>query len=192
MAGSARYTAILDANVLYPATLHDLLLSLARDGLYHARWSERIQDEWVRSLLAHRPDLEATALRRTCELMAQAVPDSCLPEEPIVATLSQQLSWSHFFELIRVKDGVKRAFYTDMCAQSRWSVRTLRERMDGMLFVLWDPTWPELMRMGFATLEASIAVRDANGQRESPELAPRSQHRVSLRLGVSPRSCALD
>ena len=76
MAGSARYTAILDANVLYPATLRDLLLSLARDGLYHARWSERIQDEWVRSLLARRPDLEAAALRRTCELMAQAVPDS--------------------------------------------------------------------------------------------------------------------
>ena len=56
----------------------------------------------------------------------------CLPEEPIVATLSQQLSWSHFVELIKVEDGVKRAFYTDMCAQSRWSVRALRERMDGM------------------------------------------------------------
>lgn len=76
MAGSARYTAILDANVLYPATLRDLLLSLARDGLFHARWTERIQDEWVSSLLARRPELEATALRRTCALMAQAVPDS--------------------------------------------------------------------------------------------------------------------
>ena len=76
MAGSARYTAILDACVLYPATLRDLLLSLARDGLYHARWSERIQDEWVSSLLTRRPDLEEAALRRTCELMAQAVPDS--------------------------------------------------------------------------------------------------------------------
>ena len=76
MAGSARYTAILDACVLYPATLRDLLLSLARDRLYHARWSDRIQDEWVRSLLGRRPDLEEAALRRTCELMAQAVPDS--------------------------------------------------------------------------------------------------------------------
>ena len=36
-------------------------------------------------------------------------------------------------ELIKAEDGVKRAFYTDMCAQSRWSVRTLRKRMD-MLF----------------------------------------------------------
>ena len=40
MAGSARYTAILDACVLYPATLRDLLLSLARDGLHHARWRQ--------------------------------------------------------------------------------------------------------------------------------------------------------
>ena len=58
----------------------------------------------------------------------------CLPDEAIVATLSQRLSWSHFVELIKVDDGTKRTFYTDMCAQSRWSVRTLRERMDGMLF----------------------------------------------------------
>jgi len=76
MAGSARYTAILDACVLYPATLRDLLLSLARDGLFHARWSERIQEEWVRSLLKRRPELEELALRRTCELMTSAVPDS--------------------------------------------------------------------------------------------------------------------
>jgi predicted nucleic acid-binding protein len=76
MAGSARYTAILDACVLYPATLRDLLLSLARDGLFHARWSERIQDEWVRSLIKRRPELDEPALRRTCALMAAAVPDS--------------------------------------------------------------------------------------------------------------------
>ena len=76
MAGSSRYTAILDACVLYPASLRDLLLSLARDGLYHARWSERIETEWVRSLLHQRPDLDEARLRRTCALMAQAVPDS--------------------------------------------------------------------------------------------------------------------
>lgn len=76
MAGSARYTAILDACVLYPASLRDLLLSLARDGLYHARWSEEIETEWVRNLLLTRPELDEERLRRTCTLMAQAVPDS--------------------------------------------------------------------------------------------------------------------
>ena len=41
-----------------------------------------------------------------------------LPDEHLVATLSQQLSWSHFVELIKVDDSTKRMFYTDMCAQS--------------------------------------------------------------------------
>jgi len=58
----------------------------------------------------------------------------CLPDEPIVATLSQQLSWSHFVELIKIDDPTRRAFYTELCAQARWPVRTLRERIDGLLF----------------------------------------------------------
>lgn len=79
MAGSAKYTAVLDACVLYPAPVRDLLISLARDGLFHARWSMRIQEEWVRNLLKQRPDLAEAKLRRTCELMVLAVPD-CLVE----------------------------------------------------------------------------------------------------------------
>ena len=57
-----------------------------------------------------------------------------LPNHEIVATLSQQLSWSHFVELIKIEEDVKREFYTSMCVSGRWSVRTLRERMDSMLF----------------------------------------------------------
>ena len=55
MAGSARYTAVLDANTLYPAPVRDLLLSLAVDGLYHARWTNRIHEEWTRNLVLKRP-----------------------------------------------------------------------------------------------------------------------------------------
>ncbi len=36
---------------------------------------------------------------------------SYLPEQTIVATLSQQLSWSHFVELIKIEDELKRGFY---------------------------------------------------------------------------------
>ncbi|MEK8052702.1 PDDEXK nuclease domain-containing protein [Ideonella sp. DXS22W] len=57
-----------------------------------------------------------------------------LPDDQKVATLSQQLSWSHFVELIKIDDPTRREFYTGLCAQSRWSVRTLRERIDGLLF----------------------------------------------------------
>ena len=52
----------------------------------------------------------------------------------IVATLSQQLSWSHFIEIIKVKDELKREFYMVMCTKERWNVRTLRERINSMLF----------------------------------------------------------
>jgi len=77
VAGSSRYTAVLDACVLHPAPVRDLLLSLAAAGLYHARWTDQIQAEWIDSLLARRPDLDRQKLQRTADLMAQAVPD-CL------------------------------------------------------------------------------------------------------------------
>lgn len=56
------------------------------------------------------------------------------PDVEKVATVSQQLSWSHFVEFLKLDDALKRDFYLSMCAHERWSVRTLRERMDGMLF----------------------------------------------------------
>ncbi len=76
MAGSSRFTAILDANVLYPQLIRDTLLSLAVEGLYHARWSATIHDEWMRNLAKDRPEL-AARLPVVVELMNASVPD-CL------------------------------------------------------------------------------------------------------------------
>ena len=56
------------------------------------------------------------------------------PEEAIVVTLSQQLSWSHFHALLPIKDPLARAFYAEMCRIERWDVRTLRQKIGGMLF----------------------------------------------------------
>jgi len=42
MAVFTRYTAILDANVLCPNLMRDILLSMASVGLYHALWTTRI------------------------------------------------------------------------------------------------------------------------------------------------------
>ena len=46
-------------------------------------------------------------------------------EQPKLATLLRELSWSHFVELIRLEDPLKRDFYAEMCRTERWSVRTL-------------------------------------------------------------------
>jgi predicted nuclease of restriction endonuclease-like (RecB) superfamily len=56
------------------------------------------------------------------------------PEASIVATLSLQLGWSHFKEIIPLKDELQREFYAEMCRVERWSVRTLRAKIDSMLF----------------------------------------------------------
>ena len=52
----------------------------------------------------------------------------------IVQTLSGQLSWSHFVELIKIDDDLQRDFYTEMCRIERWSVRLLKAKIQGMLF----------------------------------------------------------
>lgn len=56
------------------------------------------------------------------------------PDVEIVSTLSRQLAWSHFLEIIYIKDNLKRDFYAEMCRLERWSVRTLRQRAGSMLF----------------------------------------------------------
>lgn len=73
----AGFTALYDACVLYPAPLRDLLMHLAISGLFRARWTARIHEEWMRNLLAKRPDLTREQLERTRDLMDASVPD-CL------------------------------------------------------------------------------------------------------------------
>lgn len=73
----ATLTAVYDACVLYPAPLRDLLMHLALTDLFRARWTNRIHDEWIRNVLARRPDLKPEQLKRTRELMNANVRD-CL------------------------------------------------------------------------------------------------------------------
>ncbi len=90
MAGSARYTAILDANTLYPTLVRDLLLSLAAAGLYHARWTDKIHEEWTRNVIAKNPQnaLLPDKLKTTVQVMNEAIPD-CLVEnyEPLIGCI---------------------------------------------------------------------------------------------------------
>jgi hypothetical protein len=54
MAGHARYTALLDACVLYPIAICDALVSVAATGIYAAKWTQRIDEEWTQKLEAQR------------------------------------------------------------------------------------------------------------------------------------------
>ena len=56
------------------------------------------------------------------------------PDYKIFSTLLRKLSWSHFVELLQIQDKTERKFYTVMCQNEIWSVRTLRERIDSALY----------------------------------------------------------
>jgi predicted nucleic acid-binding protein len=79
------YTVLYDANVLYPAPLRDLLMRLAMEDIFLARWTDQIHEEWIRNLLANRPDLKPADVYRTRDLMNAHVRD-CLVSgyEPLI------------------------------------------------------------------------------------------------------------
>jgi predicted nucleic acid-binding protein len=76
MIHSSRFIAVLDANVLYPAPLRDYLLRLASLELYKPKWTNDIQEEWIRNLLINRPDLKRENLELTQNAMNSAFPDA--------------------------------------------------------------------------------------------------------------------
>ena len=79
MAGQARYTALLDACVLYPLAMTDALLSIATTGLFAAKWTTRIEEEWIAALERQRPDLIGRLEVRR-HSMREAVVDWEIPE----------------------------------------------------------------------------------------------------------------
>ncbi len=59
---------------------------------------------------------------------------SVFPNLQIVAPLVRQLSWSHFLQVIPIDDDLARNFYLTMAVDQRWSKRTLKAKIDGMLY----------------------------------------------------------
>ena len=67
---------------------------------FRAKWTNEIQNEWMRNLLAKRKDLTEAQLQRTVELMNQSVPD-CLVEkyEGLIDSLELLIPFSQMKEL---------------------------------------------------------------------------------------------
>jgi predicted nuclease of restriction endonuclease-like (RecB) superfamily len=84
------------------------------------------------------------------------------PDERIPQALSLQLSWSHFIEIIPLEDSFKRDFYAEMCRVERWSVRTLRHKIDRLLFE----------RTAISRKPESLIKRDLAALRDEDRLTP--------------------
>ena len=59
---------------------------------------------------------------------------SLFTNEQIVAQVARQLTWSHFVEVLPLKDDLAREFYITLAASERWGRNRLRKEIDGMLF----------------------------------------------------------
>jgi predicted nuclease of restriction endonuclease-like (RecB) superfamily len=84
------------------------------------------------------------------------------PDPEIVAALSRQLSWSHFVEIIPLKTDFHREFYAEMCRIERWGVRTLREKIAGMLFE----------RTALSRKPEELAKKELANLRQTDQLSP--------------------
>jgi predicted nuclease of restriction endonuclease-like (RecB) superfamily len=98
----------------------------------------------------------AKALRHMIRF-AEAFPDA-----EIVSTLSRQLSWSHFLEIIYLKTEFQREFYAEMCRLEGWSVRELRQKVTSMLFE----------RTALSKKPEKLIHKELTALREKGELTP--------------------
>ncbi len=69
-------TAVCDACVLYPFHQRNILIQASVDGLFDARWTEEIHDEWMRNLIANVPSIPLERLQPTRRLMEFALPEA--------------------------------------------------------------------------------------------------------------------
>lgn len=92
------------------------------------------------------------------------------PDEQIVYALRRQLSWTHIRMIIYIEDELKRQFYIEMCKLDNWSTRTLRDRIDSMLYE----------RTAISKLPDQTIINDLellkNEQRISPDLVFRDPY----------------
>jgi predicted nuclease of restriction endonuclease-like (RecB) superfamily len=84
------------------------------------------------------------------------------PDGKIVAALLRQLGWTHFTMLLPMIDPLKRDFYAEMCRIERWSTRTLRAKLDGMLFE----------RTALSRKPEKLAAMELKKLREEDKLTP--------------------
>ena len=82
-----RRVALLDANVLFPFRKRDILLRFHHAGLFRARWTERILDEWTVNLLERKPNLERSVRSQRHAMREHFAEALVTGYEPLIGTL---------------------------------------------------------------------------------------------------------
>ena len=73
---SARFTALIDANVLFPIVVRDYLLWLSINDLYSPKWSSKLQEEFCAIFEKKKLGLSSEKIKNQVRLMNKACPDA--------------------------------------------------------------------------------------------------------------------
>lgn len=84
------------------------------------------------------------------------------PEPSILQSLLAKLSWTHFKSIIYLDDSLKRDFYAEMCRIENWNTRTLRRKIDSMLFE----------RTGLSKKPEKLAAMEIKELRDEDRMTP--------------------
>jgi predicted nucleic acid-binding protein len=83
------FRAFLDASVLYPVSLRNLLMRLTLAGLFQARWSPHVHEEWVKAVLRDHPHIPRARLHELRDAMDERAEDSLVTGyERLIASLT--------------------------------------------------------------------------------------------------------
>jgi transposase len=101
------YAPLLDANVLYPAPMRDILLQLAVSDLFRAKWTAEIHREWIEALLRNEPHRKRAALERRRELMDRHTRDCVITGyEDIIPQLERRFATTLRYDIDAVQNAV--------------------------------------------------------------------------------------
>lgn len=160
-------TVVCDACVLYPFHQRNILIQASADGLYDARWTEEIHDEWMRNLIANVPAISIERLHATRRLMEQALPEALVGK------------FHHHIEAISLPDPddrhvVAAAIETKASHILTWNLRDfpatelrkhrlIRETPDGFLVGIYDEA-PELVIGSLSNARRNLSKTGTSAQ----------------------------
>lgn len=158
------YTALLDANVLVPYTLTDILLRLAEAGFFRPLWSTEVLAETERTLAHLYPDVQRSRFHDRLATMDLFFTDAAVTGwEPLVASIALPDPGDRHVVAAAVvggADAIVTANLTDFPASTLASFDIVAVHPDDFLLDQWDLD---------PTVVAQV-LRDTAAARQRPEV----------------------
>jgi predicted nuclease of restriction endonuclease-like (RecB) superfamily len=94
-----------------------------------------LQYKFVQTLSGHKPVKTVQTLSGQKSIRSKSAKSKSKNSgESIGKSISLQLSWSHYCELIKIEDDLQRGFYQQQSINENWSVRDLQRQIEVALF----------------------------------------------------------